>query len=298
MLLLVSCVFASLLDDANSLYSKGKAVEAISLYKKAISAGENPTLCYFNLANAYYLLDSIAQAIVYYKAGLDDAPRFFRCRLNLAIAYYAIDELGECIAQMTEALALEPDNQKALMTLAFAYRKLCAYPQAVTYFERLAQLAPEREEAPLNLGLLYRDLDDPREAVQWFDAYPASGKNAATVLSYCADMSEAMGDTVKARYYCVKAFQKDTTKQWTYYRIVTLDEKTGNTLVAFEEAKQGVEKFPRFGDMALLAGSMALRLENYDEARRYYQVALANGCPGAATGLENVKAAAASRALP
>jgi len=288
-LLLVSCVFASLLDDANSLYSKGKTIEAIPLYKKAISAGENSAFCYFNLANAYYQIDSVAEAIVYYNAAINEAPRFFRGRLNLAIAYYAVDELGECIAQANRALELEPDNQKAILTLAMAYRRLGAYPQAITCFERLAQIAPQREEAPLNLGLLYRDLDDPQEAIAWFNAYPSSGKNIAAALLYCADAYETMGDHVKARYYCVKSFQKDTTKQWTFYRIVNLDEKTGNNLVAFEEAKQGVERFPRFGDLALLAGSMAFKLQRYGEAKRYYENALASGAPGAVSGLENVR---------
>ena len=55
---------AAILDDANDCYAKGKMSEALGLYKKALHEGENPTLCYFNCANAYYRMDSISQAIV------------------------------------------------------------------------------------------------------------------------------------------------------------------------------------------------------------------------------------------
>jgi len=280
---------ASLLDDANKLYGGGKIAAALPLYKKAAVSGENPTLCYFNLANAYYRLDSIAQAIVFYKASLVGAPEFFRGRLNLAIAYYALDELGECIACATQALDLEPGSQKALLTLAAAYRKAGAYPEAITAFERLALLAPESEEPPLALGQMYRDLDDPKESLRWFEAYPQNGKSAAAVLLCLADIYESENDRSRARYYCEKAFQKDTTKQWIYYRMVTIDEKTGNTLVAFEESKQGVDRFPRFAEIALLAGAIAFKLERFEDARYYYRIAGENGSAGALIGLENVR---------
>ena len=71
-------VKASLLDEANDLYSKGKISDAAAAYKRAARQGENPTLCYFNLANAYYQLDSIAQSIVYYQASVAGAPGIFQ----------------------------------------------------------------------------------------------------------------------------------------------------------------------------------------------------------------------------
>jgi tetratricopeptide (TPR) repeat protein len=263
---------------------------ALPLYKKAIASGENPTICCFNLANAYYQLDSIAQAIVYYKASLAGAPEFFRGRLNLAIAYYSIDEIGECIGWATQALHLEPDNPKALLTLAAAYRKAGAFPEAIAHFERLALLSPESEDPPLALGQMYRELDDPQEALRWFNAYPHNGNNAAAVLLCIADIYESENNLGRARYYCRQSFQKDTTKQWIYYHIVTLDEKTGNALVALEEARQGSERFPRFSEIALLAGSIAFRLERYEEALTYYRKAAEGGSAAALIGMENIRA--------
>ena len=281
--------WASFLDEANSCYSKGKIPEAVTLYKKAIRSGENPTLCYFNLANAYYRMDSVAQAVVYYKASLTDAPEFFKGRLNLAVACYALDEIAECITYATQALMLDPDNRKALLTIAAAYRKARAYPEAIVAFERLSRRFPEMEEPIAALGEMYRELDDPNEAVRWFEQYPQTGKNYPEALLFLAEISETNNDLVRARYYLRKSFEKDTTKQWTYYRLVILDEKAGNVLCALEEAEEGVERFPRFSEIALLAGTIAFKLEKFDKARRYFKIASDNGSAHGVIGLSNVR---------
>jgi tetratricopeptide (TPR) repeat protein len=286
---IISVLPASILDDANSYYAAGKIPEALQLYKKAILQGENPTLCYFNCGNAYYRMDSIAQAIVYYKASLTDAPEFFKGRLNLAIACYALDELAECITYATQALTLSPDNQKALLTLAAAYRKARAYPEAIVAFERLAVRFPEMEEPIIALGEMYRDLDDPEEAIRWLEQYPHNGKNYAASLFSLAEISESANDLPRARYYLRKSFDKDTTKQWAYYRFVALDERAGKTLLAFEEAETGVARFPRFAELALLAAAMALKLEKFDKARRYFEIARDNGSAHAVIGLDKVR---------
>jgi tetratricopeptide (TPR) repeat protein len=288
--ILFSAGFTAYLDEANKCYSTGNMAGALTLYKKAASLGENPTLCYFNLANAYYRMDSVAQAAVYYKASLTGAPEFFKGRLNLAVACFALDEMAECIAYATAALALEPDNPKALLTLAAAYRKARAYPEAIASFERLAGRFPEMEEPYVALGEMYRELDDPQEALRWFEQYPPGGRNYPAVLLYLADISESVNDLPRAGYYLRKSFGIDTSRQWTYYRFVALDEKAGNALFALEEAEKGVERFPRFAQLALLAGTIALRLEKFDKARRYFETARDNGSAQGAIGLYNLKA--------
>ncbi len=280
---------ASYLDEANQCYSGGKIAEALPLYKKAARHGENPTLCYFNLANAYYRLDSLAQAVVYYKASLADAPEFFKGRLNLAVACYALDELSECITYATQALAIEPNDKKALLTLAAAYRKARALPEAITAFERLARSFPEMEEPYAALGEMYRELDDPQEAARWYEQYPQTGKNYPAILLFLADISESENDPVRARYFLWKSFERDTTKQWTLYRVIALDEKAGNVLVALEEAESGVERFPKFAELALLAGTIAFKLEKFDKARRYFERARNNGCAQGIVGLNNLR---------
>ena len=175
------------------------------------------------------------------------------------------------------------------MTLAAAYRRAHAYPEAIVAFERLAGNYPDNEEAIAALGELYREIGDPVTAVRWLEQYPPDGKNRAAVLLILAQLAEDADDPVRSRYYLQKSFEKDTTKQWTYYRFVELDRKTGNLLLALEEAEEGVRRFPRFAEMALLAGTIAYKLENFDKARRYFEIARDNGGSRGIVGLENLR---------
>jgi tetratricopeptide (TPR) repeat protein len=83
-LFLATTFAGSALDSANTVYTKGDLKESIRLYKKALTVGENPVLCYFNCGNAYFQLDSLSRALAYYRQCIKLAPDFPKARLNLA----------------------------------------------------------------------------------------------------------------------------------------------------------------------------------------------------------------------
>ncbi len=288
-LLLPSIVTASLLDKANELFKAGKTLEAIDAYRQAALGGENPALCYFNMANAYYQIDSLPQCIVYYKACLGYAPDYFRAHLNLAIAYYSLDDIGACVAAINRALSIKADDQKALSILSASYRKAGAYPEAVATFERLVTSYPDHEEAYIALAEMYRELEDPDAAINWLLKYPGAGRNESYVQVLLADIFESENDLEKALYYLQQSYEKDSSNKWVFYRIVLLHQKMGNTMVALEQAKRGVELMPDFAELSLFAGNLAFQLEKYEEAERYYTIARNNGSAGAVVGLENIR---------
>ncbi len=288
---LVMCInlHGSLLDSANARYANGIFNEAVILYKKAALSGETPALCYFNTANAYFQLDSLPQALMYYQATLSCAPDFFKAYMNLAVVYYTLDDMGQCISVMQRGLAIEPANTKARLILAAAYRKAGALPQAVVDFEQVALQAPDMEEPFIALGEIYRDLGDADAAVRWLQSYPQSGKNQAYVYSVLAELCESNDDPAKALYYQQQAFKLDNTRRWTLYKIVILHQKSGNDLVGYEVARQGMEQFPDFAEMAVIAGNIAFARNRYSEARWCYEKAYALGSMEAVVGLENVR---------
>ena len=245
-LLLVSSTHATLLDDANKLYSAGKLPEAIAVYKKASLAGENPALCAYNAANAWFQLDSLPRSIVYYRLCIKAAPRFYKAYLNLAVVYFTLNDMGNAIVTIREGLAIEPMQQKGMLLLAAAYRRCGAIAQSITAFEDLARAYPEMEEPYIALGEIYRDLDDPDRAIAWLQSYPAGGKNGAAVALALADLCESTGDFGQALFYLDRSYRYDKTKKWTLYRIVTVQQKAGNDLVALETARNGIDMFPDF----------------------------------------------------
>jgi tetratricopeptide (TPR) repeat protein len=280
---------ASPLDEANIAYGKNQMLSAIVLYRKAALAGENPALCYFNLANAYFQIDSLPQSIVYYRACLGYAPDFFRAWLNLAIVYYTLDDVGSTIAAATRSLDLEPGNKKALLLLAASYRKAGATAEAAVTFEKLAEMDHELEDPPLALSEIYRELDDDESAIHWLLRYPESGKNRPYADLLLADLYQKRGDIDRALYYVKESFNADPTNRWALYQKVSLLERQGNDLVGLEEARRGLELFPDFCELAVLGGTIALRQGKIEEAERFYTIAKKNGSADGVIGLENVR---------
>jgi tetratricopeptide (TPR) repeat protein len=277
------------LEKANKAYGTGNLHKAVRLYKKALAAGENRTLSSFNCANAYFQLDSLPQSIVFYQAAVDAAPDFFRGHLNLAIAYYSLEDVGNCIASIQRALELEPDNKKACLILAASYRKANAYPQAIVAFEQLVHSGQADADVYIALGEMYRELGDLPAACNWLKRYPETGVNREYVLTLLAEIYEQDSIPEKAIYYLQKARDIDGSNRWLHYRICLLHEKNGNRLVALEEAKTSLEQLPDFGDLALFSANCAFKLDRLSEAEHFYEIAREQGCPGAATGLENIR---------
>jgi tetratricopeptide (TPR) repeat protein len=281
--------FASFLEQANEAYGAGRFGEAVLYYKKAAAGGENPSLCYFNMANACFQLDSIPRAIVYYLSCVAGAPDFFRGYLNLGIAYFTLDDAGQSIAALTRALSIEPDNVKASLVLAAAYRKAGGVKESAALFEKIVEKYPETEDAWIALGEMYRELNDPEDAARLLSRYPAGGKNQAYVQLLLADIAEDRRDYQSAIYYLRKSFELDSSKRWIYYRMVSLYRETGSLHVALQEARSGLAIFPDFADLALLAGNCAFDLELYEQAEHFYADAGKMGSAGAIVGLENIR---------
>ncbi|HEX2956992.1 MAG TPA: hypothetical protein VHO70_09165, partial [Chitinispirillaceae bacterium] len=72
-------------------------------------------------------------------------------------------------------------------------------------------------------------------------------------------------------------------------RIITLYEKTGNDLVALQEATNGLEIFPEFAELAVLAGEISFRHQKYDDAGRFFTIAKLQGSAAGERGLQNLR---------
>ena len=280
---------AQFLEQANAHYNKGQYKQAITSYKKAVAAGENPTLCYFNLANTYFQQGEHAQAIVYYRASIDAAPDFFMSHLNLAVTLYMLDEIGDAIALLRRAAELKPDHLKVNMMLAASYRRAGDLPTAAALFERIYEANPDQHKVCLSLGEIYREMDDPVEAAKWLLRYPSGGEHFISVQQILAEISEAEGDLDKAIYYLRKVAESNKKNRWAFYQLVILLHRTGHALVALSEAEEGLEVYKDFAELALFAGNTAFKEKLYSRAEEHYKLAVKLGSPNAVVGLENIR---------
>jgi len=87
---------SSLVNQANSLYSKGNYEDAAKIYEKVLTTeGVAPEL-YYNLGNAYYKTNEIGRSILNYERALRLSPSFDDARYNLDIAQLkVVDNTGQ-----------------------------------------------------------------------------------------------------------------------------------------------------------------------------------------------------------
>lgn len=292
-----SCVFGgSLMNQANQLYNQGHLYEAVKVYRQAAVSGESPALCYFNAANAYYQLDSLPQAVVYYRACIAAAPEYINGYLNLAVIYHSLNDLGACIATARRLIKLDPDNQKGRLLLAYSYRETRSLTEAIITFEQLAADFPAMDEPYVILGEIYRELNDFEQARNWLSSYPVAGKYLGYVDNLLAEISELQGDLPQTLFYLQNVFSLDTTRSRTLYRIIDLQMRLGNDLVAYETACDASERFPQSADIAVLAGNLAFTRGWIEEAERWYTKAGNLGSAEGIIGLQNVRATRLQRA--
>ena len=289
LLTIQSILFGSILDSANSAYSQGKLRQSIVLYKKALTAGDNPALCYFNMGNAWFKLDSLPQAAVSYNACSWYAPDFARGHLNRAVVYYQLDEMGECIAAATRALQLDTANSKTMLLLSSAYRRSGALALAATTLEQLLETNPDHTEALWILGSLYYDWADYVTAMRWLTMIDETTTYGAPAAQRLAECAIRMQDTTRALFYLQQSLERDPARRSTLYQIALLLHAIKNDALAIEYINNGLSRFADYADLAMLGGTISLTQKNLGTALHFFAKARALGSAAAIAPLREVE---------
>jgi len=277
-----------LLQKANDYYHANIFTRAVKTYYRALQAGENPALVYFNLGNAYYQIDSIAKAIVCYQSSIEEAPEFFRAYLNLGILYYNLDDMASAIATLERADALEPDNVQVMLILASAYKNLHEYSVAVPLLERVLELDPKNGDCYFLLYEINRRIGDLHEAKQWLERYPGNGRRIADKYQLLGELAEETGDMSEAGYYYNQLITIAPERKWAYYQLIRILSAGGNVLTALQKADLALERYNDFGELALLAGNIAFEHKYFTKAKKYYMSAYRTGRGSGLVGLQNL----------
>lgn len=280
---------STFIEQAQLEYEKGNYQDAISFYQKAIDNDENKTLSYFNMANAAFQLNDIYKAIVFYRSSIKSAPDFFVAYQNLAIAYYTLNDMSKTISTVTLALQLEPQNEKCQILLGAAYREAGSIEKAILQFEKIVNMNHEKFDLYVPLAEMYRLLNDNYTALSWLDNYPESEENFNYALQLKADIYEDLGEIDQACFYLNKVFEQASDNKWAIFRLALLQQRNGNINSAFETASRGASLFPKFKDIALLAGNCAFEQKKYSQAESFYERASSLGSAEAIIGLENIR---------
>jgi tetratricopeptide (TPR) repeat protein len=87
-------------DSANAAYAKGNYENAILLYEKIVSEGQEAPELYFNLGNAYFKSKKIALAILNYERAKKLNPDNEDILVNLKLANQQIEDKIDAVPQL------------------------------------------------------------------------------------------------------------------------------------------------------------------------------------------------------
>ncbi|MCW2243722.1 tetratricopeptide repeat protein [Azospirillum canadense] len=152
-----------LFAEANALAEQGCAVEAESVYRRALALDPRLAEAHNNLGNVLRALGRAADAVAAYQQTLACGLDHPLVHYNLASALKAVGEAGSAERSFRRALAMRPDYAEAFNNLANLLREQDRLTESADVYRRALALRPDWDEAHDNLsGALYLLHEDGR----------------------------------------------------------------------------------------------------------------------------------------
>ena len=180
--------------------AKGRRMESLKQFEKAISYDKNNKAVVSELAAAYLDLRRYSQArttflklnelgdqsdstyrqlmlLSFNMRQFDDAIKYAQQlkKVNpsektaqyLGKAYYAKEDLGNAIKFLTQASKEEPQNAEIPYTVARAYADMQNYSSAISFFQKAVQLNPTQNRWIYEMALIYYGLNDDQNSLKY-----------------------------------------------------------------------------------------------------------------------------------
>jgi tetratricopeptide (TPR) repeat protein len=154
-----------LIDAADELRERGRPLESVSLYRRALAIDPHSVEAHNNLGNAFAVLGKPAEAAACYRDALAIASDNAVILCNLANTVRQLGQLEEAMALSRRSIALDPGLSMAHNNLGLVLAGLGQRAEAVASYRQALELNPGYVEALNNLGSLLRELGERREAL-------------------------------------------------------------------------------------------------------------------------------------
>ncbi len=142
--------------------------EAIKYYEFAITIHPKYAKAHNNLAGLYAELDNYNKALYHYKEALHSDPGFTLAHLNLGILLFRHQEIAAAITQFNNVLAIDECNLLALFYLGLINLASDKLVKATEFFEAVLQINSEHVQSLVNLGVIMLKQQKPQLAIDYF----------------------------------------------------------------------------------------------------------------------------------
>jgi tetratricopeptide (TPR) repeat protein len=165
----LSCTSGNYLAYNNlgtALAERGRFVEAVEQYQKALQIKSDYTSAHSNLGAALLALGRAPEAIEHFQEAIAISPD---AHSNLGYALQQAGRIQEAIVQYQEALRIAPDNVDTHNNLGNALAQIGRMADAIDQYEQVLRLKPDYALAHNNLGVLFQRQGRLSEAIAHYD---------------------------------------------------------------------------------------------------------------------------------
>ncbi len=184
----------AVLNLGHHLFMKGRLVEAIALFQKALETDPDYADYHNNLGKAYEDKGRTAEAIVEYGKAVSERAAFPEAEYNLGKALVKQGNEDQAITHFQNALVLQPDFAPAHMSLGNALFQRGRITEAAEQFQQMTKFRPKDAGAHLNLGLCFFQMGRMKEASEQYQqalalapSDPGVQSNFAWLLATCPE---------------------------------------------------------------------------------------------------------------
>ena len=278
-----------ILEQANTIYLKGKYAQAILLYRKADQRGADPVACAFNVANSYFQLEKYPEAAAAYRRAVilsngENASILF----NLAAVLYRVGAYPESIAAYHRALNLDPENTSAWLYLAEAYTRTGDKVGSQRALENARRLDPTDVSLVYQLAELYVAMDEIDRAAALVREGYALNPQETDFLIYLGDVYRGANRLDDANNAWREALGLQPENVELMYKLADALAESGNNFLAMDYLTKALQIKPTFADAAIFLGNLAFEAKWWDRAENAYIQAGDAGNQEAVQGLRNL----------
>jgi tetratricopeptide (TPR) repeat protein len=234
-----------LLAQGREAYERGRYIEAVPMFDRALAACGPSESVFLALAQAQLL-----------------SP-----------------QLADTLRTLDRLLALNPEHVEALKVKAKALYLAARDAEAETTLRRAGALAPDDDEIPYSLGRIYYQQQRHQHAAEQFRRAIQLNPRSHKGHDNLGLATEALGDVEQALRHYLKAIElvhKDHPDyDVVYANLADLMLKLGEYRKAFDLSAEAAERNPHDARNFFLTGKALVKLERCDLSLRWFERAIA-----------------------
>ena len=278
-----------ILNNANSLYNRGRYAQAMLMYDKAESRGADKVATNFNTANCLFRLEKFPEAAAAYRKSIDYSKgEFAPAMFNLAAVLYRIGQYSESIAAYHRALRIDEENISAWLYLAESYQKTGDRVGALRALENAARLDSEDISVAYQLAEIHISLNEFDAAISLIRKAYIQNPTESDYLIYIGDIYRMNKEYESSAGAYREALTVSPDNVELLYKLADVLAEDDKPFLAINILNQALQIEPSFSDAAIFLGNLAFEANWKDRAEQAYLQAGKYGNTEAVQGLRNL----------